>query len=276
MKKRKKIYMSTKQIDTESKQINLTIRSEVWPRRVLWGVIFVEITLVILDVFLNHFQWASVRDIQNMFNIAREKSIGTWFSSMQMLVVGISLFFIALAVKKEGDWLDVKRRYYGWLIIGSFFIYMAIDDAIGFHEGIGNYVNSKFKGVRDPGFFTIFWWRFPSYYWHLVFGPFFGGMGLFILYFIWKELKSQNLRMLIVSALALYVFAVVLDFFEGFYFFSDDYFGLVAILKIELHTVVHMFKVLEEFLEMLGTSFFLFAFLKHLFVQATLWRIEIK
>lgn len=264
----------TKKIGPLPKQIDLTIRSEVLARRVLWGVILFEIILILLDVFLGYFYWATVPEIRKMIIITREESLATWFSSTQMIVVGILLLLIAMAIKKQGNWQDVKRRSYGWLIIGFFFIYMGIDDAIEFHEGMGTYINISLKNSGKPGLLTSIWSVFPSYYWQLVFGPFFAVMGLFILYFLWKEIQSQTLRIWIVSALGMFVLAVGLDFIEGFQ--SNTYFGITDFFGIELHTAIHIFQVLEEFLEMLGTSFFLFVFLKHLFSQATFWKVEVK
>ena len=56
---------------------------------------------------------------------------------------------------------------------------------------------------------------FPSYTWQLVFLPMFAALGAFLLWFLSRELRSYGDKMMVVSAIGLFVFAVALDFLEG-------------------------------------------------------------
>ena len=194
-----------------------------------------------------------------MVNLTREDSIGTWFSSTQMLVIGVVVFLVALTYRGK-----VRK---GWITIACFFTYMGIDDAIKFHERIGSAVKYFLKnGASDENLSF-----FPSFTWQLVFGPFFVGMGIFIFVFLLKQLKTLRLRLLLISALGLYATAVGIDFVEG----MDSGFKVISnFLGIKASTFRHFAKAFEEFLEMLGSTFFLWLFLEKL-MECKKWEFKV-
>ena len=91
---------------------------------------------------------------------------------------------------------------------------MAIDDGAQFHERFG----STFKAIREDagGSFDFF----PSYTWQILFLPIFGAVGFFMFGFLWHELDAKSSRILLVTAIALQVLAVGMDFVEGL---DDDH-----------------------------------------------------
>jgi len=95
-----------------------------------------ELFIVFLDVFVSHYKWTSIGAIRRMVNITREDGLSNWFSSLQLIVVGTTLWLTAFAVKNQTQNTRVKKRFYCWASIAVFFIYMGIDDAIKFHERI--------------------------------------------------------------------------------------------------------------------------------------------
>ena len=109
----------------------------------------------------------------------------------------------------------------------------------------------------------------------MIFGPFFMAMGIFLLWFLWKELSSKRLWYWFLVGISLYVIAVGLDFVEGLDvgFYKDA--GIAGFFSTEDYRIRHMSKTLEEFLEMLGTTIFLTIFLKNLFRLSKEWKINI-
>ena len=108
---------------------------------------------------------------------------------------------------------------------------------------------------------------------HLALGPVFAAIGLFLLLFAWREFRSPLLKRLFLAGLACLAFAQFMDFLEGI---DDvvDYFG--KLLSVSDHTVEHFSKSAEEFLEMLGQTLLLAAFLRHLGEIAEGWGIEFR
>jgi hypothetical protein len=173
---------------------------------------------------------------------------------------------------------DYKRKFYCWAGIGSFFIYMGIDDAIKFHERIGTAFKvllSRSAETSGPGILNSVHNAFPSYTWQMIFGPFFIAMGIFLLWFLWKELSSKKLWYWFLVGISLYAVAVGLDFVEGLDSEFYENVGIAGFFSTEDFRIRHMSKALEEFLEMFGTTIFLIVFLENLFRMSHEWKINI-
>ena len=149
-----------------------------------------------------------------------------------------------------------KRKFYCWAGIGTFFIYLGIDD------------NTSNEGVLGSLCDV-----FPSYTWQMVFGPFFMAIGIFIVWFLWKVLEPRRLWCWFLVGISLYAVAIGLDFVEGLD--SEPYEGIAGFFSTEEYRIEHLSKTLEEFLEMLGTTIFLIVFLKNLFGLSGEWKITI-
>ncbi len=224
--------------------ISVTVSSHRLIRTIFFYLLGFEFLLVFLDATVNYGEWTSIGAIRRLFNVTREDSLQNWFSSAQTLFVGLVLWLVFLRVKRDDLW---KGR--GWALLAVFFTYLATDDGAQIHERVGTAV--KVSGLAQS---------FPSYTWHLVFDPFFGAMGLFILTFVWRELKDHTLRSLLMLGLGCYVIKVGLDFVEGL---DNGYESLAEALALSPEPVRHFGMVLEEFLKMLGSTLFLVCFLKH-------------
>ena len=162
----------------------------------------IEFFIVISDITLNHFRWIPDRSARQIFNMALESSISNLFSSFLALVVGIVAFLNSL-------YLAGKKKC-GWIVLALFFIYMGIDDGTMIHE--------KFTTSLLPIFLDITGFdksNYASFSWHLVFIPFFALMGLFIVYFSYKELRSKSYWYYPYLGLVCFTSAVAIDYFEG-------------------------------------------------------------
>jgi hypothetical protein len=211
-----------------------------------------------------------------MVNITREDSLSNWFSSIQAIVVGAVIWLTAIGVRKQMQGDYYMRKFYCWAGIGSFFIYLGIDDAIKFHERMGTafkVILFKDNDTSGSGVLGSIYDAFPSYTWQMIFGPFFMAIGIFIVWFLWKELSSKKLWDWFLVGIGLYVLAVGLDFVEGLD--SEPYEGIAAFFSTEEYRIEHLSKTLEEFLEMIGTTIFLIVFLKNIFNLYREWEINI-
>lgn len=224
----------------------VTVNSRRFTRRLFAWLVGCELLLVLLDATINYGEWIPVGAIQRLFNLTRESSLGNWLASVQTLGVGTVLWFVFMNSRGRERWKALI-----WGLLAVFFTYMAVDDGAQIHERVGTAVK---RGLPSVTFF-------PSYTWQVVFGPVFGAMGLLLLGFVRQELKDDTLRAWLLLGLGCYVVAVGLDFLEGL---PGGYLVVADALGAGLHAVRHFGKVVEEFLEMLGTTFFLACFLTHL------------
>ena len=260
----------------QKQPLNISLKSDIIVKRVFWILLGLELLIVFLDLFVNHYEWTSIGSIRRMVNITREDSLANWFSSLQVIIVGVIIWLNAIAIKMQPSIVNSKRRLYCWASIGSFFIYMGIDDAIKFHERMGTAFRTVLERVyasSGPGILTSMYSAFPSYTWQMVFGPFFLAMGIFIIWFLWKELASRKLWYMFITAICLYAIAVGFDFVEGLD--NDPYSEIARFFSTKTFRIRHISKTIEEFLEMFGTTFFLVAFLENLFTLSQKWEIRI-
>lgn len=233
----------------------------------------VELLLVGLDLLLNYSAWVQDEELQELFNVAREPSLGNWFSSVQELAAGVTLWLVHLKVKKEPG---ARLRAAGWAVLAVAFCYVAVDDGARVHERVGVAVSDFYTDESAASDTEGDSWLgraldvFPSYPWQVLFGPPFAAMGIFLLVFLWRELPDRRLKWLVVLGLALYAMAQAQDFVEGL---ETPYDLLTERYDLHPYTVPHLAKIVEEYLEMLGTTVLLYVFLEHL-SRFTAWRSE--
>lgn len=212
-------------------------------RRLIALVIGAELALVLVDFLFAYLDLVDLEAVQHLANLAREDGVGTWFSAIQDVGVGLVLVAVGLAERAS------KRGAGGWWFLAAFFTYIGLDDGLEIHERLGSAV----KRITHSPAFDVF----PTYAWQLVFGPAFGAVGLFMAVFLWRRLADPRLRLGVAAGLGCLVAAVGFDFLEGI---DGLYDGLAQRLGVVPYTVSHASKVTEELLEMLGMTAFLATF----------------
>ncbi|MDX1515464.1 MAG: hypothetical protein R3288_01420 [Woeseiaceae bacterium] len=222
-----------------------------------------EVFFVLADHFINVERWSEYGPIRRFFNITREDGVASWFAVTQTWMVGLTAGLLALVARHQDS---PRWRRVGWLIISLFLMYMAMDDGAEFHERIGSSVKAMVLGDQPPDASRAIG-IFPSYTWQLVFLPIFGAFGLFLLWFLNRELDAARDKLLVVAAIGLLVLAVVADFFEGLD--NDAHpLNLYARLRdawgVSSGFILHYSKSIEEFFEMLSMSLLWLVFLRHL------------
>jgi hypothetical protein len=227
-----------------------------------------EILFVLLDYHINFGEWTDIGAMRRLFNIAREDGLASWFATTQTLLAGLTLGLIYLATRRQSG---MGWKATAWLVLASFFIYMAVDDGAQLHERLGSTVDAmRDDAGASPNFF-------PSYTWQFILLPFLGALGLFMLVFLWRELGSPTARVLLLTAIAFQVFAVGLDFLEGLepdhpwnlYGAISDRYDLEPWTESRFgessyDTLDHFSRSIEETLEMTAISILWFLFLRHL------------
>lgn len=259
--------------------VKFCLRPDSVISRIFWIFLGFELLIVFLDIFVNHYEWSSISSIRRMVNITREDSLSNWFSSIQLIIVGVIAWIIAITIKRKTEIKQNAKKYYCWVGIALFFIYMGIDDAIKFHERIGTafktIITQSELSSGSPGVLSNIFHKYPSYSWQFVFGPIFFAIAVFILWFIFHELSLRKQKYLFLVAIELYVLAVGMDFVEGLEI--NPYFEAVAdFFSSSVERVTHMSKAIEEFLEMFGTTIILTVFLRKLFSLFHTMEIKIR
>ncbi len=223
------------------------------------------ISFVLLDLFVNYYELSQYVIIQDFWNIAREDSFASWYSFTQTFMVALTLWLLFFLLKHTST---SRLRVFGWFSVACLFSYIAIDDGIELHERLGSVFKIAFQPKPYLGL-PLSWpskllLYFPSYPWQILFVPFFGMMGLFAFFFLWREFKHKFIKLLLVLAMACFIIAVGIDFIEGLdkhhkwniRTMIRDHYGL------QEYTVRHFSKSMEEFLEMLGVTLFWTAFIQ--------------
>ena len=227
-----------------------------------------EVLLVLLDAAISYGRLISNRAIGRLFNITREDSIPNWFASMQFLLIALVLWVIYLRVR-ELDTAQWKTR--GWAFFAGVFLFLSIDDGSKLHERVGTWLHaSADAGDSLAGILVE---SHLSYTWHIALGPIFTVIGLFLLVFCWRAFRSQLPKILFLTGLACLGLAQVMDFLEGINAVVEYVARILSVSSFQVH---HFSKSAEEFLEMLGQTLLLVAFLRHLGEIADGWGIELK
>ncbi len=231
-------------------------------------LVCVEFLVVLLDVWLYWGNMIPSPDLAKLFDSTSESGFGSWLAVTQTMLIAVTLWVMAAAIKSR-EVLGI--RWVSWTVLALFFTYIAFDDGNQFHERIGAaFADSR---ASESGVGAMF----PSYYWQLLFGPFFVGMGVFLGVFLWRELRTASQRLLVGLAFALFTFAVALDFVDGL---SPDHrlnlavrlaadsgleqLSSVLFGRTAFDTIVHLSRSVEESIEMLAMTILWAAFLMHL------------
>ncbi len=240
--------MDTKESETRSLEISIDRgRALLF---IFIACVALEMLFFVLDLFVNYQRGAESRAIRRIFNTAREGSLPSWFGVTQTFVIGMValLNFALLRRLRAPTW-----RRTGWMILAVTFIYLSMDDGAKIHERLGT--ASKSFDLTSGAVAA-----YPSYAWQVVVGPVFLAVGLFMVYFLWRELERFVDRFAVMSALTCLAVAIAMDYVEGL---DGGYALLIENFGWSESAVKHFAKSIEETLEMFGMTILLVVFLGH-------------
>ncbi len=249
--------------------VSLDVDREWFPYRVLLFCVLAEIAIFALDYLVNYGRASDISDVRKMFSTTSEEGLGSYFAVSQTLLVACTLGAVTYVKRASGA---SRWVWGGWLVLALFFAYMSVDDGVKIHERMG----TVYKVVRERSNLPVS--EYPSYFWQILFLPFFGAMGLFMLGFLWVQLGDRRSRIMLLLALTLLVLAVGLDFVEGL---SKDHPANLYSLILDrwdleeytrgrfkrsaFDTLRHFSKSIEEiFMEALANSLLWYIVLRHL------------
>ncbi|QOP44293.1 hypothetical protein FJR45_10205 [Sulfurimonas sediminis] len=249
----------------ENNDIEIKIHASSIAKTILYYFISIEIIFLVLDVIINYNKFINYGPIRRLFNIAREDSLSSWFMTAQTLLTALTLWLILFLYTHHQKINKFVKT--GWIILGSFFTYLAADDGALIHERLG----STFKLIatdqnNENSFIHTMFSFFPSYSWQIILLPIFIFIGVFMLVFLWKIFGRSKMMLTIVLAFSFLTTAVLLDFIEGLDKKStfNLYYFIINHYNLENYTVQHFAKAIEELFEMFGMTLFLYTFLSYL------------
>lgn len=215
-----------------------------------------------LDAALHLGGGVATPDLATVFDATSERGLASFLSVTQAALIAATLLGMSALYRAA------RRPHRGWAALAALFAYLAVDDGVRLHEGVGTAFAASGLRALAGGF--------PSYYWQLLFGPLFAAAGLAMLVFLWRELGTARRRALVVAAFGLLACAVGLDFVDGL---SANHPGNVYARLAEtdlaaglgvaaglspFDLVVHLSRVVEESFETFAFTLLWAAFVLHL------------
>src|SRR3972149_7501278 len=186
-------------------------------RNVFISSVLIELALFLLDFSVD--LWSTQgrpgeRPFRHLFLLSREDGLGSWLGTLQTLFAGFTLLLIYLKVKK--DELASKWTTVSWGFLASFFLFWALDDGVQIHERVDTSISMILKASHasssDISWIEKILIAYPSYPIHLIIVPVFGGIGIYILIFLWRELTDSLGRFLPILACVFFAMSLAIDF----------------------------------------------------------------
>ena len=115
------------------------------------------ITLVSFVARVAMYMWGFEGYLQplRIFDVGEERSIPTWFESIQFLLCSILLAVIAVAKKRRGD-----RYSSHWSVLSIILLLLSLDEVASIHEAIGQQSERllhNITGFIPSGAISFFW-----------------------------------------------------------------------------------------------------------------------
>ncbi len=194
--------------------------------------------LLVLEIFLERMWFLYPEDF--LWNLNAEKGYGTYFATIQLYVVGMT---VLLCARLEGEAALFKEKA-PWYLLASMYFFIALDDCIGIHE---NFIKWSQSIAPDADTFHFI------HEWLWFYGPFIAITVVFLIWFFLKRFKETP-GALTVNFIALSLWIGVLTL-EGLAKNIVDPTGLD-----ESRILIGI----EEGFEMLGATLFLFGYGQYL------------
>jgi hypothetical protein len=115
------------------------------------------ITLASLAARFALFVWGEGEFLQplRIFDVGEERSIPTWFESIQFLLCSILLAVVSIAKKQRDD-----RYTLHWGVLSIILLLLSLDEVAGLHEATGQELERllrSFAGFAPSGAISVFW-----------------------------------------------------------------------------------------------------------------------
>ncbi len=107
------------------------------------------------------YMWGEETFLQplELFDVGEERSIPTWFESIQFLLCSILLAVVTVAKRQRGD-----RYILHWGVLSIIFLLLSLDEVAAIHEATGAEFERLLHGTTgfNPGGAISFFWVVPG------------------------------------------------------------------------------------------------------------------
>jgi hypothetical protein len=203
----------------------------LWASAIVWG--FGTFRIIWLELFGRETFLRSLK----IFNLDQDLTIPSWYSSLILAFSGLLLFLVAMASKRQNP-----KTVLHWVFLGTIFIYLSADESAAIHE-------MSLPLAQKLGLSGAF-----TFVWIIVAIPFTLLVGLLYIPFLLVIPRETAIKMLIAGII--YVAGVI-----GMGMGSG---ALYDALDFQKNFLFSLLTAVEEGLEILGVTLFIFALLDHL------------
>ncbi len=207
--------------------------------KVLTFFILVNIVFFVLHIFTQYLYYVQDYQIPGLrfFNLDDERSLPSLFTVFEWS--SIVVLFLVISINTEG-----KKSYYWWGFV-LLFSFLTFDEFASIHEPMAGY----FRKTLNTSGLLYFAWVIPY------------AIGLIAILLIYsKFLLSLNRKILILFILSGAIFvsgAVLMELFEGNYVESHGFSDIYYLVFVPI----------EETVEMIGLSLFIYTLLLYMEMQ---------
>jgi hypothetical protein len=135
----------------------------IYVKKIVWAMIIAVliITLISFAARVAMYMWGVEGYLQplRIFDVGEERSIPTWFESIQFLLCSMLLAVIAVAKKRRSD-----RYSLHWGVLSVILLLLSLDEVASIHEAIGQQSENLLHSVTGltPGGAIKFFWVVPG------------------------------------------------------------------------------------------------------------------
>jgi hypothetical protein len=135
----------------------------IYVKKIVWAMIIAVliITLVSFAARVAMYMWGVEGYLQplRIFDVGEERSIPTWFESIQFLLCSMLLAVIAVAKKRRSDHYSLH-----WGVLSVILLLLSLDEVASIHEAIGQQSENLLHSVTGltPGGAIKFFWVVPG------------------------------------------------------------------------------------------------------------------
>ena len=186
--------------------------------------------LIMVQLFLEAMHLVS--PAKSVWDLNIEKGYATYFSTLQLYILGLCVLIIAGEIKKDQNPIP---KLYEWNLVAGLFMYLALDECIGIHDKVN--VEAINWLPHWEGANSIFMWLW-------VFAPMILASIIFLIRFFFRASKNNpKVRLIFLAGLSSWVSALILE-------------GIARTSSFPRHLLIAM----EEGVEMLGATLLLLGF----------------
>jgi len=201
------------------------------------AVLFLIVANVVTQVARFSLDSGAATKLARLFDASEEANIPTWYQSATLLLCALLMTVIVSVQKSEGG-----RYLRHWRLLTLTFVYLSIDEVAALHDRLTN----PLRAALDVGGGLYFAWVIPAAFAVVVFAL------AYLKFFL--NLRPATRRLVLLAGMLYVGGALGMEIIDGAY--ADSY-G-TGNLGYELLTTI------EETLEMLGVTAFVFALLTDL------------